>query len=218
MASPRRRESRRLDHQFAIAKLLWLREHQPDIWARGRRLCFISDFLTYWLTGKHVTEAGAAGLTGLVDIRSLRWIAPTLERIGLPADWLPEIRRAGVDLGALAPSTASELGLPVSCRFVVGCLDQYARRSRHRKHRSRARLGDHGGPCWRSCAAPTRWTSVPRRGYFKGRRFLRTVSTPCASRARRRTCLSGIAISFPIGRALNHCSNRLPKNAPTPTG
>ena len=59
--------------QFMVAKLLWLRQHRPEIWRRMDRIALMSDYLTLLLTGEHVTEAGAAGLTGLVDIHRCRW-------------------------------------------------------------------------------------------------------------------------------------------------
>jgi sugar (pentulose or hexulose) kinase len=112
--------------QFMAAKLLWLAGRQPGTWRRTRRLCLISDFLTFLWTGCHVTEAGTAGLTGLVDIHRLAFCDDAQERFGLPPAWLPRVVRAGTDLGPLEPQAADRLGLPRRCRFVVGCLDQYA--------------------------------------------------------------------------------------------
>jgi xylulokinase len=115
-----------LNRQFMAAKLLWLQRHEPEVLNQTAKLCLISDYLTYLLAGRHVTEAGAAGLTGLVDIHRLRWWSPMLERFEIKEEWLPAIARAGTDLGAIAPGAARRFGLPESCRFVVGCLDQYA--------------------------------------------------------------------------------------------
>ena len=115
-----------LGHQFLVAKLLWFQQHQPETWSGCRRLCLLSDYLTYWMTGQHATEAGVAGLSGLVDIHALRWWPEACERIALPSGWLPRVVRAGTDLGPLRVDAAQSLGLPAACRFVVGCLDQYA--------------------------------------------------------------------------------------------
>lgn len=115
-----------MDWQYAAAKLLWLRRQRPEIWRQARRLCLISDYLTLWLTGRHVTEAGAAGLLGIVDIHKLQWRQRACDQLALPPSWLPAIVRAGTDLGLIVPEVADALGLPKTCRFVVGCLDQYA--------------------------------------------------------------------------------------------
>lgn len=116
----------KLSHEFMAAKLAWLQTTDPGLWSRARRVCLLSDYLTLWLTGRHVTEAAAASLTGLLDVRQLRWWSPACDCLGLPEEWLGEVVRGGTDLGTIRPEAADELGLPRSCRFVVGCLDQYA--------------------------------------------------------------------------------------------
>jgi xylulokinase len=115
-----------LTYQFMLAKLLWLERHSPHQWERMRHLCQISDYLTLLLTGKRVTEAGVSGLTGLVDIHRCGWWPDSLAAFHLSPQWLPAIERAGADLGPIDPQAARRLGLPGACRFIVGCLDQYA--------------------------------------------------------------------------------------------
>lgn len=113
-------------HLFAPAKLRWLRQHQPDPWSQARRFCLISDYLSLWLTGRHVTEAGLAGLTGIVDIHQPGWIDSATTRIGLPDDAWPKVLRAGDKIGQIRGDTASQLGVPATCAVINGCLDQYA--------------------------------------------------------------------------------------------
>ncbi len=115
-----------LSCEFMPAKLLWLQENRADVWKRAHKLCLIGDYLTWWLTGRHATEAGAAGLTGLVDIHALQWQEETADVIDLPLQWLPDVVRSGTDVAAIRSDRAQEFGLPDSCRVVVGCLDQYA--------------------------------------------------------------------------------------------
>ena len=62
-----------LSAQFMAAKLLWLQRQATSLWNRTGKLALISDYLTLVCTGKHVTEAGAAGLTGLLNIHDCRW-------------------------------------------------------------------------------------------------------------------------------------------------
>jgi xylulokinase len=108
------------------AKLLWLQNQLPETWKRANKVCLISDYLTILLTGKHVSEAGAAGLTGLVDIHRCEWWPEMLARFELDHCSLPTLVRAGTDLGPIHSPAAERFGLPRDCRFVVGCLDQYA--------------------------------------------------------------------------------------------
>jgi xylulokinase len=65
-------------------------------------------------------------LTGLLNIHQCQWWSRILNRFEINERWLPEVVRAGKDLGPIAPKAARRLGLPSTCRFVVGCLDQYA--------------------------------------------------------------------------------------------
>lgn len=114
-----------LGGQFMLAKLMkWADDNKS--WPQVRRLCLIGDALTLWFTGHHVTEAGAAGLTGMVDIHALRWIEPIVAETKLDISFLPKVIRAGSDLGTVRKEIAEEFGLPRDCRFVLGCLDQYA--------------------------------------------------------------------------------------------
>ena len=66
------------------------------------------------------------GLSGLIDIHQLKWWPEMCQRTGLNQSQLPQIARAGTDLGPILPDIAADLDLPPNCRFVVGCLDQYA--------------------------------------------------------------------------------------------
>jgi xylulokinase len=111
---------------FLIAKLLWLRRHVREACERAQRLCLVSDYLGWLMTGQLVTEAGAAALTALVDIAHCRWWPEMLARMELDERLLPAVVRAGTDLGPIRAAVAEQFGLPRSCRFIVGCLDQYA--------------------------------------------------------------------------------------------
>jgi len=115
-----------LDRQFMVAKLHWLRSHAPAIFERTRRVCTISDYFIWWLTGNHLAEAGLAGLTGLIDIHRLKYRPAALHQLDLPIEWLPTVVRAGSDTGLLRPQLIEVWGIAPNCRLVMGCLDQYA--------------------------------------------------------------------------------------------
>jgi xylulokinase len=112
--------------QFMVAKLLWLQRRAAETWSQTSHVALISDYSTLLFTGQHVTEAGAAGLTGLLDIHRCCWWPELLARFELEPSRLARVVRAGTDLGPLDPRAARQFGLPETCRFVVGCLDQYA--------------------------------------------------------------------------------------------
>lgn len=115
-----------LSAEFMVAKLRWFQDQTPELWERAARIALISDYFTWRFTGEFITEAGAAGLTGLLDIHTLAWWKPALDIAAIDADMLPRIARAGNRIGTITPEAAAEFGLPHDCVFVTGCLDQYA--------------------------------------------------------------------------------------------
>ncbi|MCX5658868.1 MAG: FGGY-family carbohydrate kinase [Planctomycetota bacterium] len=111
---------------FMAAKLLWLQRHERAAWARATRVSLISDYLTLWLTGERMTDAGVAGLSGMADVRTLKWLPDVLGQVRLRDGMLSRIVRPGTVAGPVMDHAADALGLPRGCRFVIGSLDQYA--------------------------------------------------------------------------------------------
>jgi xylulokinase len=116
----------RFSPQLALAKIFATRRADPASIELARQLLFISDLLTAELTNQFRTEAGVAGLSGALDITTLRWRADVLQRLDVPPIELPLVVRAGTNLGPLYDIAAQYFDLPRDCQFVVGCLDQYA--------------------------------------------------------------------------------------------
>ncbi len=115
-----------LDPHFMAAKLLALKTTQPDILARGRRVCQLADDLAWRWSGRRVLDAGIAGLTGLYDVPAGRWIPEACEAVGISPEVLPEVCPAGTVLGPLCSDVARAWGVPADTRVVLGTLDQYA--------------------------------------------------------------------------------------------
>ncbi len=116
----------RLSPGLALAKVLRWKQTNARMLEQTKRLCYLSDLFTLWMTGRHATEGGVAGISGAMDVKAFGWWDEMLARIGMRMDQMPPVSRAGTELGALRNEVAAEMGLPSSCRFVVGTLDQYA--------------------------------------------------------------------------------------------
>jgi xylulokinase len=159
-----------IGYQFMVAKLLWLQRRLPEVWGQRDRLFLISDYLTFLLTGKHITEAGAAGLTGLVDIHRCQWWPEMLARFDIDQRMLPSIVRAGTDLGPITGHASQRCGLPESCRFVVGCLDQYAG-AIGAGNIAPGMLSETTGTVLATVCCADRFTAEARRGVFQGPAF-----------------------------------------------
>ncbi len=99
---------------YTAPKVLWLRRHEPDAYARARRFCLPHDYLNLWLTGAFVTEPGDASGTAYVDVRERAYSQPVLSAIDPERDWadaLPAIVPSRSMIGELRPAAAEALGL-----------------------------------------------------------------------------------------------------------
>ncbi len=111
---------------WTACKILWMRRHQPAVFAAGRRFLLVEDFAIHRLTGRFVSEGGIACTSLLYDIRSHAWWEPMLEAVGIGADRLPELIGPGEVAGNLTAEAAAELGLRPGIAIVAGGMDQAA--------------------------------------------------------------------------------------------
>lgn len=101
---------------FTVTKVAWMAEHEPGLHARIAKVMLPHDYLTWRLTGAHVTDRGDASGTGWWSSDSYR--PEVLELVGLDASVLPRVLGPQEAAGRLTASAAAELGLPE--RVVVG--------------------------------------------------------------------------------------------------
>lgn len=97
---------------FTASKILWLKEHEPENFARLATVLLPHDYLAYWLTGRAHMEWGDASGTALMDVRTRTWRAEALEAIdpGLVAK-LPPLSPSIEAAGTVQPSVAARFGL-----------------------------------------------------------------------------------------------------------
>jgi sugar (pentulose or hexulose) kinase len=109
---------------WPAAKLLWLRKHEPDVFARTAKFLLIEDWLLHRLTGQFVSEGSLLCSTCYWDIRRKTWWAPMLDHLGIAEEQLPRIAEPGTVIGPILPAIASELNLPEETLIATGGLDQ----------------------------------------------------------------------------------------------
>lgn len=97
---------------FTASKILWLKKHEPENYARLATVLLPHDYLNFWLTGERVMEYGDASGTALMNIRKRCWCEETLKAIDedLP-DKLPPLIASDQPAGHLTAGAARELGL-----------------------------------------------------------------------------------------------------------
>src|SRR5919201_3202675 len=100
---------------YTAPKVLWLKEHEPQAYARTRRMCLPHDFLNLWLTGAFVTEAGDASGTAYFDVCERQYSRPVLDALDTERDWsssLPPIVPSLSVVGGVRGAVAEALGIP----------------------------------------------------------------------------------------------------------
>lgn len=111
---------------FTAPKLLWLRDKEPENYARLRMLLLPKDYIRFWLTGDYATELSDAAGTALFDVRRRRWSQQTLDALGLDADILPPVAGSTEITGAVSRAAADALGIPPGIPVVGGGADNAA--------------------------------------------------------------------------------------------
>ena len=111
---------------FTAPKLLWLRDNEPENYARLRMLLLPKDYIRFWMTGDYATEPSDAAGTALFDVRRRRWSQQTLDALGLDASILPPVAGSTEITGAVSRAAADALGVPPGIPVVGGGADNAA--------------------------------------------------------------------------------------------
>src|SRR6266542_2800786 len=105
---------------FTAPKLLWLRRHEPDTYARIRHVLLPKDYVRLRLTGEHATDVADASGTLLFDVGARRWSEPMLEALELPPEWLPRALESPETSGETAQGTPVAAGAGDQAASAVG--------------------------------------------------------------------------------------------------
>ena len=97
---------------FTAPKLLWVREHEPEVYARIARVLLPKDYVRLRLTGELVMDLADASGTLLLDVGRRRWSEEVLDALELPGEWLPEVRES-TEVGGAGDQAAGAVGVGV---------------------------------------------------------------------------------------------------------
>ncbi|HHV62065.1 MAG TPA: hypothetical protein GXX51_05435 [Firmicutes bacterium] len=110
-------------HIASINKIMWLRDNEPEIYARAHRWLCLADFVAYKLSGECAMDYSLASRTMVFDIRRREWSKKMLEHAGIGVDLLPPLRLSGTPLGHITRQAQEETGLSPDTIVVVGGYD-----------------------------------------------------------------------------------------------
>ncbi len=98
---------------FTAPKLAWVRQEEPEIFARTRQVLLPKDYLRLLLTGEKVSEMSDASGTLWLDMEQRCWSTAMLDATGLSESHMPRLVEGSQISAELSKTIASELGLPV---------------------------------------------------------------------------------------------------------
>ena len=111
---------------FTLTKLLWVKSHQPEIFARIEHVLCPKDYVRYRLTGTYAMDVQEASGTLLLDVANRRWSSEVAQIAGIPEAWLPELFESPEVCAHISPEAAAVTGLASGIPVVAGAGDQGA--------------------------------------------------------------------------------------------
>jgi len=108
---------------YTVFKVMWYRDHEPEMFRRVDKILGTKDYINYRLTGVMKTDHSYASGTGVYNLLAKGYEAEFITASGLNAELWPEITASTDVLGRLTPEAAKELGLNEATRVVCGGVD-----------------------------------------------------------------------------------------------
>jgi xylulokinase len=110
----------RLSAAYSLTKILWLRDHQPEVFRAAHKFTTVKEAIAARLTGAFVTEPSDASGTNLYDLHTGAWSEAILEAAQLDPERLAAVGRSIDIAGTITAEAAEALGLPAGTPVVIG--------------------------------------------------------------------------------------------------
>ena len=111
---------------FTAPKILWMREHEPENYAKIAKIMLPKDYLAYRLSGTFCTDMSDASGMLLMDVKNRCWSKEMLEICGVTEEQLPKLYESYEVVGTLKPEVAKELGFSENVKVIAGAGDNAA--------------------------------------------------------------------------------------------
>lgn len=109
---------------FTAPKLLWVRKHEPENFAKIKKVMLPKDYIAYKLSGVHCTDVSDASGMLLFDVKNKRWSKEMLDICGLKEEQMAKVFESYQVVGNLTEKAAEELGIPANVKVIAGGGDQ----------------------------------------------------------------------------------------------
>ena len=113
----------RPDTIWTLPQLMWIKKHEPEIWAKVDHIMFAKDFVRHMLTGDYVTDYIEAEGSMFFDYTTLSWSEELCALLDFPVGKLPEIVKPTDFVGKITPAASKDTGLLAGTPVVCGTTD-----------------------------------------------------------------------------------------------
>lgn len=111
---------------FTAPKIVWVRENEPEIYARVAHFLLPKDYVRYRLTGEMVCDVSDASGTSVFDVGRRTWSDEMLSALGIPREWVPDVTESPVVSAHVTAEGAKLTGLLEGTPVVSGAGDNAA--------------------------------------------------------------------------------------------
>ena len=105
---------------YGLQKLMWVRDNEPEVYAKTYKALNAKDFIVLRLTGKFYTEPSDATSNACIDLNTLQWSEKIVNASGIDGNKLPEIVPSTTVAGEVTPWAAGQTGLKAGTPVVMG--------------------------------------------------------------------------------------------------
>lgn len=111
---------------FTLAKLLWVRTHEPAVWSRVRHVLLPKDYVRFRLSGEYAIDVADASGTLMLDVARRCWSQEMLDAAEIDPSMLPAVFESPAICARVSREAASHTGIPAGTPIVAGAGDQAA--------------------------------------------------------------------------------------------
>lgn len=111
---------------FTAPKILWMKKHEPDNFAKIKKIMLPKDYLAYKLSGSFSTDVSDASGMLLMDVKNRCWSKEMLDICGITEEMLPKLYESFEVVGTLKREIAEALGLSSDVKVIAGAGDNAA--------------------------------------------------------------------------------------------
>jgi xylulokinase len=116
----RDRALHRLNPVNTLAKILWVRRHEPEVYAASHKVLIPKDWVRFKLTGQFASDVSDASVSAAFDLQRREWAWEILDALNVRHDLFPPTFESTAVVGHVTPQAAEDTGLPVGTPVCAG--------------------------------------------------------------------------------------------------